>query len=135
MLTTRFALPRLVTATALTLSVVPLTASAQEQSTAQEQTTSQDQARTGTQASDSQEQTANPDQAATAQDQASGQASNAQADESVGPPIPLVPEKPTWDSFHGQLNAQKYSPLDQITADNVGDLEKVWEIRVSGLSG
>ena len=35
-------------------------------------------------------------------------------------PIPLVPETPTWDSFHGQLNAQKYSPLDQITAENVG---------------
>lgn len=43
-------------------------------------------------------------------------------------PIPLVPETPTWGSFHGQLNAQKYSPLDQITAQNVGELEKVWEV-------
>lgn len=28
------------------------------------------------------------------------------------------PAAPGWDSFHGQLNAQKYSPLDQINADN-----------------
>ena len=48
--------------------------------------------------------------------------------------IPLVPEQATWDSFHGQLNAQKYSPLDQITADNVGDLEKVWEIHTGDIS-
>ncbi|TQS73986.1 pyrroloquinoline quinone-dependent dehydrogenase [Rhodobacteraceae bacterium] len=48
--------------------------------------------------------------------------------------IPLVPETPTWDSFHGQLNAQKYSPLTQITADNVGDLEKVWDIYTGDVS-
>lgn len=50
------------------------------------------------------------------------------------PAIPLVPQKPTWDSFHGQLNAQKYSPLDQITADNVGHLEKVWEYHTGDIS-
>ncbi|WP_424930835.1 PQQ-binding-like beta-propeller repeat protein [Amaricoccus macauensis] len=49
-------------------------------------------------------------------------------------PIPLVPETPTWDSFHGQLNAQKYAPLDQITPENVGDLEKVWEYHTGDLS-
>jgi len=49
-------------------------------------------------------------------------------------PIPLVPGEPTWDSFHGQLNAQKYSPLDQINADNVGELEKVWEVHTGDVS-
>ncbi|WP_422073002.1 pyrroloquinoline quinone-dependent dehydrogenase [Tranquillimonas rosea] len=49
-------------------------------------------------------------------------------------PIPLVPETPTWDSFHGQLNAQKYSPLDQITADNVDRIEKVWEVHTGDVS-
>ncbi|WP_253272870.1 pyrroloquinoline quinone-dependent dehydrogenase [Halomonas sp. PR-M31] len=54
---------------------------------------------------------------------------------STGPrEAPLVPETPTWDSFHGQLNAQKYSPLDQITAENVGELEKVWEVHTGDVS-
>ena len=48
--------------------------------------------------------------------------------------IPLVPETATWDGFHGQLNAQKYSPLTQITTDNVGELEKVWEIHTGDVS-
>ena len=48
--------------------------------------------------------------------------------------IPLVPETPTWDSFHGQLNAQKYAALSDITADNVGDLEKVWELHTGDVS-
>lgn len=29
-----------------------------------------------------------------------------------------------WDSFHGQLSAQKYSPLTQIDENNVGKLVK-----------
>ena len=48
--------------------------------------------------------------------------------------IPLVPEAATWDSFHGQLNAQKYSPLDQINTSNVDKLEKVWEIHTGDVS-
>lgn len=47
---------------------------------------------------------------------------------------PLVPETATWDGFHGQLNAQKYSPLTEITADNVDQLEKVWEVHTGDLS-
>ena len=41
------------------------------------------------------------------------------------PATPLVPSTATWDSFHGQLNAQKYSPLKQITADNVSKLKNL----------
>lgn len=39
-----------------------------------------------------------------------------------------------WDGFHGQLNAQKYSPLTEITADNVGQLEKVWDYHTGDLA-
>ena len=48
--------------------------------------------------------------------------------------VPLVPNTPTWSSFHGQLNAQKYSPLDQINVDNVDQLEKVWEVHTGDIS-
>ncbi|MDY8108946.1 pyrroloquinoline quinone-dependent dehydrogenase [Fulvimarina sp. 2208YS6-2-32] len=39
-----------------------------------------------------------------------------------------------WDSFHGQLNAQKYAPLDEIDTQNVGDLTKVWEYHTGDVS-
>ncbi|SFO14912.1 quinoprotein glucose dehydrogenase [Cohaesibacter marisflavi] len=48
--------------------------------------------------------------------------------------IPLVPQQATWNSFHGQLNAQKYAPLDQINKDNVSELEKVWEVHTGDVS-
>lgn len=48
--------------------------------------------------------------------------------------VPLVPSKPTWDSFQGQLNGQKYSPLDQITAKNVHNLKKVWQFHTGDVS-
>ena len=38
-----------------------------------------------------------------------------------------APSGQTWDTFHGQLSAQKYSPLKQITQSNVKNLTKVWE--------
>ncbi|WP_346798975.1 pyrroloquinoline quinone-dependent dehydrogenase [Halomonas sp. Bachu 37] len=73
-----------------------------------------------------------------AQDQPAAQdASNdPESVQSEGPSesVPLVPGTPTWDSFHGQLNAQKYSPLDQIDSDNVGELEKVWEIHTGDVA-
>ena len=50
------------------------------------------------------------------------------------PGTPLVPTSATWDSFHGQLNAQKYSPLKQITAENVSKLKKVWEFHTGDVS-
>lgn len=47
---------------------------------------------------------------------------------------PAATTQATWDSFHGQLNAQKYSPLTQITAANVQHLEKVWEFHTDDMS-
>ncbi|MEX0695692.1 MAG: pyrroloquinoline quinone-dependent dehydrogenase [Rhodospirillales bacterium] len=49
-------------------------------------------------------------------------------------PIPLVPEGPVWDGFHGQLNAQKYSPLTQINTSNVGSLELAWDYHTGDVS-
>ena len=56
------------------------------------------------------------------------------ATEPVTEPVPLVPDGPVWNSFHGQLSAQKYSPLDQIDTSNVGKLEKVWEYHTGDVS-
>jgi quinoprotein glucose dehydrogenase len=35
-------------------------------------------------------------------------------------------EEVPWRSIHGELNANRYSPLDQIDADNARDLEVIW---------
>lgn len=69
-----------------------------------------------------------------AQEEPSEQENTEQEETLERAPIPLVPSAPTWDSFHGQLNAQKYSPLDQINADNVGELEKAWEVHTGDVS-
>lgn len=37
-----------------------------------------------------------------------------------------------WMSFNRQLDGVRYSELDQINADNVGDLEEACRVRVSG---
>ena len=47
--------------------------------------------------------------------------------------LPL-PDGKTWNTFHGQLSAQKYSPLAQITPQNVGTMEKAWEYFTGDMS-
>jgi quinoprotein glucose dehydrogenase len=37
-----------------------------------------------------------------------------------------------WPEYHGDHFAQRYSPLDQINADNVGDLEIAWRFSTKG---
>ena len=37
-----------------------------------------------------------------------------------------IPSGKEWDSFHGQLSSQKYSPLTQINKDNVGKMQVAW---------
>jgi quinoprotein glucose dehydrogenase len=32
-----------------------------------------------------------------------------------------------WPNIHGSASADRYSPLDQINADNVGELEIAWQ--------
>ena len=50
------------------------------------------------------------------------------------PPQPITPEGPVWDSFHGQLSAQKYSPLSRINTSNVDQLELAWEYHTGDVS-
>lgn len=38
-----------------------------------------------------------------------------------------------WPAYGGTHRATRYSPLDQITAENVGKLEKIWEFRTGDL--
>jgi quinoprotein glucose dehydrogenase len=38
-----------------------------------------------------------------------------------------------WPSYAGTGAAQRYSPLTQITPDNVGNLRKVWEVHTGGM--
>ncbi|ARS54434.1 pyrroloquinoline quinone-dependent dehydrogenase [Kushneria konosiri] len=74
-------------------------------------------------------------QNASEQQDTAGQPTTSKSDQSSSHAnVPLVPDSPTWNSFHGQLNAQKYSPLDQINVDNVGQLEKVWEVHTGDVS-
>lgn len=100
--------------TALAICFTPLPLLAQEPSVDTQQTTPQEQS--GEQASPGEQENDTPEESTSAA------------------PIPLVPSEPTWESFHGQLNAQKYSPLDQINADNVGELEKVWEVHTGDVA-
>lgn len=116
-----------VSMTALALLVAPLALQAQDKATEASQ---------GTQESlniDAADQQA-PGTTKTTDDVSTGSGDGKKVASASQPATPLVPGTPTWDSFHGQLNAQKYSPLTQITADNVGKLTKVWEFHTGDVS-
>lgn len=38
-----------------------------------------------------------------------------------------------WGAWGGEVSGRRYSPLTQITPENVGDLKKVWTYRIGGL--
>jgi quinoprotein glucose dehydrogenase len=40
-----------------------------------------------------------------------------------------------WSTFNGDLKAQKYSPLTQITPENVGNLQMAWRTHTGDVSG
>ncbi|EOG9552681.1 pyrroloquinoline quinone-dependent dehydrogenase [Enterobacter hormaechei] len=116
-----------VSMTALALLVAPLALQAQDKATEASQ---------GTQESlniDAADQQA-PGTTKTTDDASTGSGDGKKVASASQPATTLVPGTPTWDSFHGQLNAQKYSPLTQITADNVGKLTKVWEFHTGDVS-
>jgi quinoprotein glucose dehydrogenase len=57
------------------------------------------------------------------------------------PPLAAPPQQTVgathydgWYTFNGNLENQKYSQADQITPQNVGKLEKVWEIHTGDVS-
>lgn len=116
-----------VSMTALALLVAPLALQAQDKAAEASQ---------GTQKSlnvDAADQQA-PGTTKTTDDASTGSGDEKKVASASQPATPLVPGTATWDSFHGQLNAQKYSPLTQITADNVGKLTKVWEFHTGDVS-
>ncbi|HDV8215729.1 pyrroloquinoline quinone-dependent dehydrogenase [Enterobacter hormaechei] len=116
-----------VSMTALALLVAPLALQAQDKAAEASQ---------GTQESlniDAADQQA-PGTTKTTDDASTGSGDGKKVASASQPVTPLVPGTATWDSFHGQLNAQKYSPLTQITADNVGKLTKVWEFHTGDVS-
>ena len=116
-----------VSRTALALLVAPLALQAQDKAAEASQ---------GTQESlniDAADQQA-PGTTKTTDDASTGNGDGKRVASASQPATPLVPGTATWDSFHGQLNAQKYSPLTQITADNVGKLTKVWEFHTGDVS-
>jgi quinoprotein glucose dehydrogenase len=47
---------------------------------------------------------------------------------------PAQATAPVWDTFNGNLAAQKYSPADQITPQNVGRLAMAWQTHTGDLS-
>ncbi|EML5675100.1 pyrroloquinoline quinone-dependent dehydrogenase [Enterobacter hormaechei] len=116
-----------VSMTALALLVTPFALQAQDKAAEASQ---------GTQESlniDAADQQA-PGTTKTTDDASTGSGDGKKVASASQPATPLVPGTPTWDSFHGQLNAQKYSPLTQITADNVSKLTKVWEFHTGDAS-
>ncbi|WP_165464045.1 pyrroloquinoline quinone-dependent dehydrogenase [Enterobacter cloacae] len=116
-----------VSMTALALLVAPFALQAQDKAAEASQ---------GTQESlniDAADQQA-PGTTKTTDDASSGNGSEQKVASTSQTATSLVPGTATWDSFHGQLNAQKYSPLTQITADNVGKLTKVWEFHTGDVS-
>lgn len=48
--------------------------------------------------------------------------------------VSLVPKQATWNTFNGQLDSQKYSPLTQITPQNVGKLKLAWQYHTGDMS-
>lgn len=112
---------------ALTLLMTPMTLLAQEKAAEASQGTQEE---LNVDAANQQA----PGTTKTTKEASSGESSNQKVESATNVATPLVPATATWDSFHGQLNAQKYSPLKQITADNVGQLKKVWEFHTGDVA-
>src|SRR5436853_1981947 len=46
-----------------------------------------------------------------------------------------IKEQPNWATYFGTTNAWRYSPLDQIKADNVKSLVPVWALQTGKIEG
>ena len=116
-----------VSLTAIALLVAPLSLQAQDKAAEASQGTQEE---LNVDAADQQQ----PGTTKTTDEASNGKSDGQKVASANQPATPLVPSTATWDSFHGQLNAQKYSPLKQITAENVGKLTKVWEFHTGDVS-
>ena len=83
-------------------------------------------------------------QDASAPSEPSAPPSDASGEASAEPATPDEPRTPTiaqatleagadWPAYGGTYHAQRYSPLAQITKENVGRLEQVWEFKTGDL--
>ncbi|WP_422732312.1 pyrroloquinoline quinone-dependent dehydrogenase [Leclercia pneumoniae] len=116
-----------VSLTVIALLVAPLSLQAQDKAAEASQGTQEE---LNVDAADQQQ----PGTTKTTDEASTGKSEGQKVASANQPATPLVPSTATWDSFHGQLNAQKYSPLKQITAENVGKLTKVWEFHTGDVS-
>ena len=48
--------------------------------------------------------------------------------------LPSAAQQTEWPTFQGDLKAQKYARSTQITPQNVGQLEKAWELHTGDVS-
>lgn len=48
-------------------------------------------------------------------------------------PVPVEEAGEDWPAYGGSVHARRYSPLTQITRENVADLERVWEYRTGAM--
>lgn len=56
-----------------------------------------------------------------------------QAAEAQRPALAMRETGADWPAWGGNLHGTKYSPLDQITPENVGQLERIWEFHTGDL--
>lgn len=56
-----------------------------------------------------------------------------QAAEAQRPALAMRETGADWPAWGGNLHGTKFSPLDQITPDNVGQLERIWEFHTGDL--
>lgn len=50
------------------------------------------------------------------------------------PAVPVLAQDGTWQTFNGDLKAQKYSPLTDITPENVSQLRLAWQMHTGDVS-
>ena len=75
-----------------------------------------------------------PDAAAPETDVGTDAAAGAEAAAEATPaPMAMLPTGENWPAYGGTYEARRYSPLDQITRENVSRLEQVWEFNTGAL--
>lgn len=51
----------------------------------------------------------------------------------VRPPMPVRETGADWPEYGGTIHGTRYSPLEQITRENVGQLQRIWEYRTGDM--
>lgn len=56
-----------------------------------------------------------------------------EADAAARPALTMAEAGSDWPAYGGSIHATRYSPLDQINRDNVGELTRIWEAHTGDL--